>query len=76
MGENDLNDLRVEQFRGADVEPPVHELAEILLHDVKIEQEWMGWLLQAAHLQRRGDLGFDVCTCGKGNTRFLGIRRR
>jgi hypothetical protein len=42
-GEKDLDDLRVEQSTGAADEPPFHELAENLPHDVKIEQAWI-WL--------------------------------
>jgi hypothetical protein len=37
-GEKDLDDLRVEQSPGAADESPIHELAENLPHDVKIEQ--------------------------------------
>jgi hypothetical protein len=42
-GEKDFDDLRVEQSQGAADEPPIHELAEDLSHDVKIEQKaWIG----------------------------------
>jgi hypothetical protein len=41
-GEKDLDDLRVERSPEATDEPPIHELAENLSHDVKIEQAWVG----------------------------------